>query len=330
LSERAAADAWTRHMRRGEFERAWALSDAALERRRGRTSRHLPRHEQWIWDGAPLDGRRVLVRCYHGFGDTIQFIRYAPLLKKIASRVIVWMQPKLMPLFTGMAGIDELLPLHDGTPDCEYDVDVELMELPHVFRTTLETIPRAVPYVRLPAMPGEPDSHVWGLPPPIPSARRSSNDVAVLVFPTSGDWDQRRDLPIEELAKLARVPGVSLYALGREAWTRDRPEVTAIDVPETIAAAASAIAAADLVLSVDSMPAHLAGAMGLPVWTLLHADADWRWMEGRDDSPWYPSMQLFRQRDAGGWADVVDAVKAALIRRSPATLAAPSRRAARR
>src|SRR5881394_1008873 len=114
------SDPWTWHMRRGEFERAWAISDAVLERRRGQTASHLPRHEQWIWNGTLLDGKRVLVRCYHGLGDTIQFIRYVAVLKSVASRVIVWMQPPLIPLFASLAGIDELLPLHDGTPDCEY------------------------------------------------------------------------------------------------------------------------------------------------------------------------------------------------------------------
>src|SRR4051812_17820914 len=203
---------WTGHMRRGEFERAWTISDAVLDGRRGQTSSHLPRHEQWIWDGTPLHGKRVLVRCYHGLGDTIQFIRYAPLLKSIAARVIVWIQPALIPIFAGMAAIDELLPLHDGTPACEYDVDVELMELPHVFRTTVATIPRAVPYVSAAPM--------WL---PAPSGRpqlASQQDFAVAVFPTSGAWDRRRDLPIEDLARIARVPGVSLYALGRDGWPR--------------------------------------------------------------------------------------------------------------
>ena len=145
MSQFTSPDAWTGHMRHGDFEGAWAISDAVLERRRGTTSSHLPRHQQWIWDGTPLRDQRVLVRCYHGLGDTIQFIRYVPLLKAIASRVIVWMQEPLIPLFAGMAGIDELLPLHDGVPECDYDVDVEVMELPHIFRTTVKTIPRAVP-----------------------------------------------------------------------------------------------------------------------------------------------------------------------------------------
>src|SRR5687767_9602212 len=103
---------WMQHMRRGNFAAAWELSAAVLRSRGGRSTAHLPRHEQSIWDGTPLDGRRVLVRCYHGLGDTIQFIRYMPELKKVACHVIVWAQASLIPLLKTARGIDQLLPLH--------------------------------------------------------------------------------------------------------------------------------------------------------------------------------------------------------------------------
>src|SRR5918996_5114806 len=121
---------WMWHMRRGEFDLAWQVSDAVLRQRAGLSSYHLPRHLQHIWRGTSLENKRVLVRCYHGLGDTIQFIRYVPLLKAIATEVTVWAQPALIPLLLTVEGIDLLLPLHDGTPDCDYDVDVGLMELP--------------------------------------------------------------------------------------------------------------------------------------------------------------------------------------------------------
>src|SRR5215213_4565042 len=134
-------DPWIAAMRRGDFAAAWEISDALLETKRAQDHTTVPRHFQTIWDGRPLAGQRVLVRCYHGLGDTIQFIRYAALLKRIAAQVIVWAQPTLIPLLRNVEGIDQLLPLHDGTPDAEYDVDVELGELPYVFRTMPETIP---------------------------------------------------------------------------------------------------------------------------------------------------------------------------------------------
>lgn len=109
-------DRWTQAMRRGDFAAAWRISDNVLRTRmsRGETCWHWPRHHQFVWSGAPLAGRRVLVRCYHGLGDTIQFIRFAAPLRRQASGVIVWAQPALMPLLAGAEGVDEVLPLHDG------------------------------------------------------------------------------------------------------------------------------------------------------------------------------------------------------------------------
>jgi len=135
------SDGWMQHMRRGDFEAAWRVSDRVLRVRSGVPCDHLPRHLQYFWDGRPLDGKRVLIRCYHGLGDTIQFVRYAPFVRARAREVILWVQPKLFPLFRSVPGIDLLLPLHDGLPDVDFDTSVEIMELPHVFRTTTSTIP---------------------------------------------------------------------------------------------------------------------------------------------------------------------------------------------
>src|SRR5215213_6033437 len=136
---------WITAMRRGDFTIAWSISDALLQRRQDQTD--LPRWFQSVWDGNSVVGKRVLLRCYHGLGDTIQFIRYAPLLKEIATEIIVWAQPSLIPLLKTVRGIDRLLPLHDGSPDVEYDVDLELNELPYLFRTTMATVPDGVPYI---------------------------------------------------------------------------------------------------------------------------------------------------------------------------------------
>jgi len=285
------------HMRRGEWERAWAFSDSLLPERAARTCTHLPRHLQYVWTGTPLHGKRVLVRCYHGIGDTLQFIRYAPLLKAIAAEVIVWAQPSLLPLLATVDGIDQLLPLHDGTPDVDYDVDVELMELPHVFRTTLASVPATIPYLHADPMPLP-----W-----------DDDEPAIGLVWKAGDWNEARSIPYALLAPLARLAGVRVVIL--------QPEATAagwnggfgwhpgeLDIPNF----ARAVRALDLVVTIDSMPAHVAGALGIPVWTLLHADADWRWMDDRYDSPWYPGMRLFRQRNAGDWQGVIAEVMASL------------------
>src|SRR5687767_662495 len=132
--EEQKVDEWILHMRRGEFAAAWKVSDRVLRERAGIPCSHLPRHFQYFWHGQPLDGKRVLVRCYHGLGDTIQFIRYAPLLKADDVKLIVWCQPQLIRLFKSVSGIETFLPLHDGVPAVDFDTDIEIMELAHILR----------------------------------------------------------------------------------------------------------------------------------------------------------------------------------------------------
>jgi hypothetical protein len=286
-------------MRRGAFEAAWRMSDAVLRARASVPCWHWPRHLQYIWDGTPLAGQRVLVRCYHGLGDTIQFIRYAPLIKEIAEEVIVWAQPALLPLLRTMRGIDRLLPLHDGSPDVEYDVDVESMELPHIFRTTVATIPAEIPYLHI-----------------APAAIPRHGCVAVGLVWAAGDWEHaRRSIPFSLCTPLAAVPGVMLYMLQRGPALEQRHHgVGILSGSDDVFEAARIMRALDLVISVDTMPVHLAGALGVPVWALLDTTADWRWMEGREDSPWYPTMRLFRQDTPGAWEPVIARVVAELAR----------------
>ena len=280
-------------MKRGDFSTAWKINDAALSRPR---DFGVPRHLQRIWDGAPLAGKRVLVRCYHGLGDTVQFIRYLPMLKAVAAETIVWVQPALIPLLREMPGIDRLLPLHDGTPETEYDADVEIMELAHVFRTVLNRVP-----------------YLTAAPIAIPVRDRLKAGVVW----HAGKWEERRSIPLRLLTSL--LPEVSLYALQRgpalAEWREEfGPSVGSDCTRET----AGVMQSLDLIITIDSFPAHLAGALGRPVWTLLPADPDWRWMEDRDDSPWYPTMRLFRQCRTGDWEEVIKRVAQELRRPKPA------------
>ncbi len=290
----ADAAAWLRCARAGDFDAAWRLSDRILAR--GRLRDHTaPRHHQQIWDGTPLQGRRVLVRCYHGLGDTLQFIRFAPLVRAVAREVTVWAQPALVDLLRGSPGIDRLLELHEGTPDVVFDVDVEIMELPHVFRTTLATIPAVVPYISAPT------SALTGARPRVGITWRA------------GGWDERRSIPFAQVTRLLdAVPGASWFALQHEPRPTERHEHLQPLDTRGITPTASLMQGLDLVITIDSLPAHLAGALGRPVWALLPCDADWRWMAGRQDSPWYPTMRLFRQREPGAWDEVIDAVVEAL------------------
>jgi len=281
---------WLRAMRLGDFDTAWKISDALL--RTPRDQSHLPRWFQTVWDGSSVSGKRVLVRCYHGLGDTIHFIRYASLLKAIAAEVIVWTQPSLIPLLRSVRGIDELFPLHDGAPEVEYDVDLELNELPHLFRTTLETIPADVPYIFVE-----------------PALLPRNGHLRVGLIWQSGDWDHRRSVPFSEVKRLTEVPGIEWHILQRDAsragWDGSMGSLSGGDNPLDDARIMRAL---DLVISVDTMTAHLAGSLGVPTWTLLPSEADWRWLLDRDDTPWYPTMRLFRQREAGKWDGVLSAV----------------------
>jgi hypothetical protein len=345
----ADIDPWMFHMRRGDFAAAWKICDDVLRARRGKPCCHLPRHQQYVWDGTPLDGRRVLVRCYHGLGDTVQYIRFARLVKAVAQEVIVWAQPALRPLLRTVDGIDRLLPLHDGTLDVDYDVDVESMELAHVFRITPETLPSEVPYIDVGSAMA--DCPRGDFKAPFTLTRRNTNPLAGNIeraaagpitggrgqkrlYPNSADldgssahhmqkevgivWssgihDETRSVPFHYLEPLMKLRNVRLHILQRgpayHAWP---PELGVHDGSDDIQETARRMRSLDLVISVDSFPAHLAGALGVPVWTLLQHQADWRWMTNREDSPWYPTMRLFRQPAPGDWRCVVEQVRRAL------------------
>ena len=278
-------------MRRGECKRAWEISDALLGDGTGLKRSDVPRWEGGVWDGTPIDGRRVLVRCYRGLGDTLQFIRYAPQIRARATTLIVWTQPSLLPVVAGVKGIDELLPVHAGEVGVDYDVDAEVMELPYIFRTSLDTIPVDVPYV-----------HVQ------PAALPPSDRLRVGLVWRAGDWTPHRSVPFDLLAPLLALP-VTWYVLQSEPGLSDCPrDLGIVAGTNDILELAEVMRSLDLVITIDSMTAHLAGALGTRVWTMLPARADWRWLEGRDDTPWYPTMRLFRQERQGEWEGVVERV----------------------
>jgi hypothetical protein len=292
---------WMTHMRTGNWAAAWRISDRALRNRPPLIEPYPPRHLQSIWDGSPLEARRVLVRCYHGMGDTVQFIRFMPLLKRIARETVVWCQPQLVPLLQTARGIDVLLGLHDGNPAVEYDVDIELMELPHALRTTVNTLPCSVPYFSLPGP--SPDFTVNGR-------------LRVGIVWQSGSWDPQRSVDPRLLEPMMRtMTDIDWQILQRGPALNDwgaRPG--AIPALSGILEEARALTTLDLLISVDTLSAHLAGALGVPTWTLLPHDADWRWMNDRDDTPWYPTMRLYRQRNRADWSEVIAAITTSLHR----------------
>jgi len=291
-------DPWMTAMRRGDFDAAWKISDRILQHRcdNNEACWHWPRHQQFIWRGESLIGKRVLVRCYHGLGDTLQFCRFAAPLRRLAREVIVWVQPILLPLITTVPGIDRCLPLHDGTADVAFDVDIELMELPHALRINVRDLPGAVPYIHV--------THEAGA-----NVLRAGDKRNVGVVWQAGDWNLERSLSIDDLKQLSGAENVKFFSLQ---YPADPAGVTALGATDIscrdVALMAARMLQLDLIISVDTMAAHLAGALGRPTWVLLNQQCDWRWMDARADSPWYPTMRLFRQQQAGVWKGVVDEV----------------------
>jgi hypothetical protein len=232
----------------------------------------------------------VLVRCYHGLGDTLQFARFLPQVAEMCRDLMVWVQPPLLPLLHRMRAPLKLLPLHDGTPEVDYDVDLEIMELAHTLRITMASLPGEVPYFHVAAAP------------------RQNSATCVGLVGRAGGWDPRRSVPDELFSGLTELPGVRAFSLQQGAPV---PGASDLSTPDVLTLARR-LQSLDLVITVDTMVAHLAGALGIATWTLLIADADWRWLDNRADSPWYPTMRLFRQPVPGDWATVIDRVRRAL------------------
>jgi tetratricopeptide (TPR) repeat protein len=281
---------------RGQFARGWQEYDWRRLKPSNPGSRPFP---QPAWDGSPLDGKTIMLFAEQGFGDTIQFLRYAKIVADRGARVLLECQAPLVSVARQVSGIAEVIPQGEIWPEC--DAQLALMSVPMVLGTDLHSIPNKVPYISAdPQLTAAWRDSLKGL-----SGKRIG--VAWEGSATHKN-DKNRSMSARRLAPLAEVPGISLISLqklGRSAPPEnlkmlDRT-VELMDFSDT----AALIANLDLVVTVDTAVAHLAGAMGKPVWVLLPSVPDWRWLLGRDDSPWYPTARLFRQEIPGDWAGVM-------------------------
>jgi hypothetical protein len=310
-ADRCAAGCWIAAMLSGEFEAAWQESDGI--RRRGAADPNR------FWQGEDLTGKRVIVRCLHGFGDTVQFLRYIPLLRSLASHVIVECAPDIVELAHCMRGIDEVVTwgLHAPRHRLVWDVQMELMELPYFFRSTLASLPSSDGYLKLPG----------GTLAKAKSAVERCSLPRVGIVWASGDWNPSRSVKFEAIRSILDRDDFEFWNLQggphREQWLTMEPRANVRDHPMLnnagIVPLAAFIAQLDLVISVDTLAAHLAGTLKVPCFLMLQHAADWRWMTGREDSPWYPSLRLFRQPRSGDWETVVRQVDSALEGWSQAT-----------
>jgi tetratricopeptide repeat protein/glycosyl transferase family 9 (putative heptosyltransferase) len=268
------------------------------------------------WSGDDIAGRSIFLQSEQGFGDALQFVRFVPPLAKRGARIILESLPQLVPLFTGVQGVEQVVA--KGAPAPMVDISTPLLSLPRLFRTTLETLPASVPYLRAPG--------AMQLPKPPGACLRAGLVWAGKPTPRSRSW------PLTTLAPLLANPHVSFFSLQVGPHANDLAETgmghLIYDLgPQLLSFAdtAAAMQELDLIITVDTAAAHLAGALGRPVWVLLRYVSDWRWFEDREDSPWYPTMRLFRQSRPDDFAGPVERVCEELAR---ATGAAARRSAA--
>jgi hypothetical protein len=303
---------WLAAMRAGDWEAAWRQTDRLeLPRRTAQGQPGFTRAPAHLtWDGTPFDGRVVRIRCEHGLGDTLQFLRFVPLVTARAATVHLMVQPPLVQMLHGAPRLGEVHDAWRGAhtwPAC--DVDIELMELAYALRATVDSVPP--PYPHLPAQVAR---------EPVTVRRDPALLHVGLAWAASG-WDPTRSVPVDQVERLFDVPGVRFHVLQQEAAAQE-PERRGWPVevlsPRTrrIESAAAAMLQLDGVVCVDGMPAHLAATLAVPTWLLLQHQADWRWGIRGDSTPWYPSMRLFRQPAPGDWAGIVDEVAGALARRT--------------
>ncbi len=293
----------------GEYHLAWPLYEARQE-----TGATTPApYRQPMWDGTPFPDQTLLIHAEQGLGDTVQLVRLLDRARGLGGRVVLLCPAALAPLLEGVAGADAVVAGDAGTdPGLPFDLHLPLPSLPGRLDLTLETLPGPVPYLTAPA--DRVAEWAARLPP------RADGEVRVgVVWSGNPDHrnDARRSLPAAALAPLAAVEGARLFSLQKGAAAGElegaRLDATPLgDDLHDFAETAAVIANLDLVVTVDTAVAHVAGALGQPVWLLLPFVPDWRWQLTRTNSPWYPTARLFRQPRPGDWEAVVAEVAATL------------------
>jgi hypothetical protein len=292
-------------LRDGDYAGGWA----DYESRKYRANWSMQALGKPEWDGRPIPDRTLLIVNEQGAGDEIQFIRFVPLAAQRAGRVVLVCRPALRAIFDGLEGVSALCCEGEPLPDSDYDYVISTLSLPHRLGITLDNLPAHVPYLsappariqhwksRLPAVPGKRRIGIaWAGSPGHPLDRERSMQLSDLI-PLLRDADS-----IFHSLQMG-FPSAELTKLPADIVVRDES-----DRIENFAETAALIANLDLVISVDTAVAHLAGAMAKPVWVLLPRDSDWRWLKNRSDSPWYPTLRLFRQPARGDWAGVINKV----------------------
>jgi tetratricopeptide (TPR) repeat protein len=306
-------------LRRGDYADAWPLYEKRWESSLQAAARHFAQ-PLWLGD-VPIEGKTILLHAEQGLGDTLQFCRYIPMVAARGARVLFEVPRPLLQLLAGLEGAAEVIARGEELPP--FDCQCPLMSLPLAFRTTPTTIPTSIPYIRCDAR----KAAAWH-----ERLSQWSNWRVGLVWSGGHRPDQPELWPVNDRRNIAlrlleplNIPGVDFFSLQKgdeaEAQLRELKVLhwngpMLVDFTQEFADfsdTAAFIDNLDLVISVDTSTAHLAAAMGKPVWLLNRFDTCWRWLLDRDDSPWYPTVTLFRQPSRGDWSNVVSAVRNRLV-----------------
>jgi len=292
----------------GDFEQGWAEYEWRLKCKEF----SIPPFRQPVWDGTPLDGRVILLVADHGLGDTLQFVRYASLVRARGGRVILACQQSLARLAMSCPGIEQVIV--EGALLPEFEVHAPLMSLPRIVGTTLDSIPAEVPYLTADeSLVGQ-----WGRV--LDPAGGFKIGIAWQGNPRYRR-DRERSFRLAQLEPVARLADVRLFSLQNGFGTEQIGEVESQFAVTDLGGrltdfmdVAAVMRNLDLVITPDTSLAHLAGALGVPVWVALPFAPDWRWLADRPASPWYPTMRLFRQSTGGDWDEVFERIASELRR----------------
>jgi Tfp pilus assembly protein PilF len=304
---RTRALVWLLH---GDYARGWPEFEWRFGCA-GLPARPFPRP---LWNGAPLGGRTIMIHCEQGLGDTFQFLRYLPLVKERGGRVVLVCQPAIKAFLSPMGLADTVVAQGESIP--AFDCHAPLLSLPRIFGTRVDTIPASVPYIR---------------PDPSAIARWRNRLAPMTGFKVGIAWqgsskyrkDRERSFPLHHFTSMAALPTVQLISLqkgsGREQLAEAQSALAILDFTDELDEAtgpfcdtAALMTSLDLVITPDTVHAHLAGALGVRTWVALSQVPHWPWLLNRTDSPWYPSARVFRQPDRGDWNAVFQAMTSAL------------------
>jgi Tfp pilus assembly protein PilF len=292
----------------GTFAEGWAEYEW-----RWRRPGHPPRFASPPWRGKALEGRTILLHHEQGLGDTLQFVRYAPLVAERGGRVILQVQPSLARLLSALPGVAQVVARGENPPP--FDCHCPLMSLPLAFGTTEESIPAAQAYLHADPARVAGWRQIWCNRLPRHCGPRVGLVWAGL--PNLDSWearliDRRRSLGPADLAGLADLPGVQFVSLQKDL---SPPPIAGLEMVDVMAGmhdfadTAALVASLDLIVSVDTSVAHLAAGLGRPVWLLSRYDGCWRWLRDRVDSPWYPTLRLYRQARPHDWPEAIARVR---------------------